>query len=117
MRKSKLNSITSGLFNDPVKEVDLLREVAPGKLVYKGRVLPVNEKNNLISQAKLIKSTPLTGLLLDEIKHLCEKKIYLDSKDQFDIAVGKMGLFIVEQLYKKIEKLSTMKQETVSKSE
>ena len=114
MRKGKLNLITKGLFNDPVKEVDLLREVMPGKLVYKNSVLSSAEKNDVISQAKLLKSLTLHGLLMDEMKHLCEKKIYFDSKDQFDISVGKMGLFLVDVLQKKIDKLSTMKSDVVT---
>jgi len=109
MKKSKLNSMTKDLFNEPIKDFDLLQEPIAGKLIYQGRVLTLSEKDNIISQAKLIKSIELFGMLTNEMKYLCEKKIYLDSKDHFDIATGKMGLWFIDVLKKKLDRLSTMK--------
>ena len=113
MKKSKLNLITKGLFNNPIKEEDVLREVAPGKLSYSDRLLSSGEKNNLISQAQFLQKAELHKLLLDEMVFLCQKKIYLDSKDHFDLAVGKMGLFLMDALRMKINKIANMKPDVV----
>lgn len=113
MNKSKLNLLTKGLFSKTINEEDILREVAPGKLVYGERLLSSGEKNNLISQARFLKTSELYKLLLDEMVFLCEKKIYLDSKDHFDLAVGKMGLWLMRTLQKKIDLISNMKPDVV----
>lgn len=113
MKKSKLNLITKGLFNDSVKEYDVLREFSPGKLMYQDRFLTPFEKNNLISQAQIILKLDLYNMLSNEMKQLCQQKIYFDSKDQFDIALGKMGLWLFDTYEKKLKKLSTMKPDSV----
>lgn len=108
MKKSKLNSLTKGLFSDKSKAEDVLREHPsnPGKLMRGSKVLSVMERNSLIEQAKFLQNQDLMSILLNEMKYLCEKKIYEDSKDQFDVAVGKMGLWYVDVMKKKIAKLA-----------
>ena len=117
MKTAKIDRLTKGLFNKPVKEEDVLREPLPGKLVLNGRVLSIAEKNDLINQAQYLKASGLNNILLDEMKHLCQKKLYFDSQTPLDLAVARMGLWFVDVYEKKLEKLSTMKQEIVPKKE
>jgi hypothetical protein len=108
MTKKKINSLSRGLFNN-VSQKDTLREIAPGKLLFQDKILSPVERLDLISQAKTLKKLTLFNVLLDEIKFLSNKKIYLDSKNDFDILAGKMGLWFEEQMRIKVDAIARMK--------
>lgn len=114
MKKSKIDLLTKGLFNE-VSKTDVLTEVSPGKLVYKGKLLESIERADLIGQAKLLKKLQLFEMLMYEMKHLCNEKIYYSSKDLFDLSTAKMGLWFIDVLEKKIDKISTMLPERLPK--
>src|SRR3972149_7488913 len=107
LTKKKLHGLAQGLFNS-VSEKDIL-VFENSKLIHNGNVLTVAEVRIIIEQAKTIQSLDLWRLLVDEMKYIANKKMYFDSKSEEDILAGKMVLWTVDVLEKKISNLSKLR--------
>lgn len=92
-----------------VSENDTLREVAPGKIAYRGKVLSQEAKNGIIREADTLADSELLKILFDEMKYLAGKKLYYDCQNNDDIRAGKAMLWAVSKLQEKITKLQSIK--------
>ena len=101
-----LNWLISHLFNG-VTEQDVIQVVGKN-MYYKNTLLTPQQRHGIIEEAKAIKSLAIWNILLDEIKHASNKKLYLNSTTTDDMFFGKAGLWIVDILEKKIDTLSNM---------
>lgn len=106
-RMEILSFITDDLFN-MVTEKDTM-QVVGGKLIHNGYALSQDEKNGIIEQAKDIRSFPLYKILLDELKWAANKKMYFSSTVIEDMMAGKLMLYSIDILEKKIDNLSKLK--------
>lgn len=97
----------SYLFNG-VTERDIIR-VIHNKVIYKGNILSDEQKHGIIEGAKTLQSLDVWKILCDEMRFAANKKIYHDSKDTTDIIAGKMVLWTVEVMEKKINSLVQFK--------
>jgi len=106
MKKEHINLITKDLFNE-VKEKDVLR--TEGRDVFHKNIkLTLEQRRAIISEAQQLKVFPLWIMLQEEIKHLANKKMYYDSKTEYDLLFGKAMLWTVDVLEEKIEHLSKL---------
>jgi len=95
------------LFNG-ITEDDILKFVN-GRLIHKGIVLSQQQKNSIIISAEnLIHNEALVAILTD-LKATANKKIYHDSLSIEDTVAGKMALWVVDLIEKKIVNLSNLK--------
>lgn len=105
MRKS-IDVIAKDLFND-VSEKDILRYVR-GKFYFNGKVLTEAQQKDIILQAQALLKSDLFLLLMREMVYEGNKKIYHDSKDLQDLLAGKMVLWTVDVLKKKVENIAKL---------
>ena len=92
-----------------IPENDILREVAFGKLTYRGKVLSHEAKNGIIHEADILANSELLKILFDEMKYLAGKKLYFDCQNDDDIRAGKAMLWAASKLQEKIIRLQSIK--------
>ena len=108
MKKWLINLLAGSLFK-LVSENDFYRVGEKGTLIHRGRVLTDVEKHRIISEAKFLQSSETLLALLAEMIYVANKRIYFDSKDATDMLGGKMVLWTIDVLVKKIDNLSKLK--------
>jgi hypothetical protein len=106
MTKTKLNYITKALYND-VKKEDVL-VLKDGKLCLNGKPISDETKKSLANQAQTIMTMDVYKLLMDEMRVLSNKKIYYDSKTEYDIMFAKAILWTIDVLEKKLANISKL---------
>lgn len=101
-----LNLIVKNLFNG-ITENDILRH--DGQILYQGkRALSRAEVREISNEAKIIKEMNSWYLISNELKHLANQIMYEKSKTIDDMIFGKVILFVVDIIDKKLTKLSTI---------
>lgn len=95
------------LFNG-ITEDDVLKLVN-GKLIHRGVPLSLEQKNSIIMEAENLKTNNALIAILTDLKFTANKKIYEDSVSIEDILAGKMALWTVDLIEKKIINLSNIK--------
>lgn len=106
LRRKFINFIARQIFN-LVVENDILK-VSGNKVIHKGRVLTNDEKKSIIGQAKSMNEMFFWELLLTEMKHIGNQKIYFESKTESDLLAGKMILWVVDVMERKVKNLSNL---------
>lgn len=91
-----------------VSENDFLMSDKTGKLIYQGNPLTSEQKSSIISQAQVLHSMDLYKLLMNEMKYVANKKIFFDAKNIDDMMAGKMVLWTLDVIEKKIENLAKL---------
>lgn len=107
MKQKLLNYITRHLFKFITAE-EFLRMDA-GKLIIGNHILTNEEKAGVIADAQAIKNTKLWSLLLKEMQYVAQKRMYFESSSEDDILAGKMTLWTIDIMDKKINNLTKLK--------
>ena len=79
-----------------------------GKLYFKDKELTKEQVVSLVAQANELKNMDVFRLLMNEMKYLCNKKMYYESESTDDILFGKAALWFIDVLEKKITNLSNL---------
>lgn len=77
-------------------------------LRYGDKVLSKAEKDEFVSQAKVILSTKLWGIIVNEMRGAAYKKMFEKSEGWEDMTYGKALLYTLEVMEKKLDTLSKM---------
>jgi hypothetical protein len=101
------NLLFRHLFNG-VTEDEVLSVVGKD-FYYCGKILSNEQKRGIIEEAKMINASTLWKFLLNEMKYSANDKIFNKSTTPDDIIAGKMVLWTLEIMEKKIDKLSNWK--------
>jgi hypothetical protein len=101
------NLIFKHLFNG-VTEDEVLTVVGKS-FYYCGRLLSDDEKRGIISEAKMIQASVLWNFLLNEMTVSANEKIFNKAVSPDDILAGKMVLWTLDIMKKKIAKLANWK--------
>lgn len=96
------------LFNVLTEEDIIKFDKSRKKFIIKGQVVPENEVQEIISGAQTIQQILTWKLLVREMKVVANKMIYFNSKTQEDIIGGKMMLYTIDIMEKKLDNLSKM---------
>ena len=100
--------ITKHLFKI-ITQDDFLTVDKQGIIWHKGNALSVAQRQGLIKMANEIRNNELFTLLMKEMTFVANKEIYFNSKTISDVLGGKMCLWTLDVLTKKIENLSNLK--------
>lgn len=106
MTKNKINYITKALYND-VKKEDIL-VLKDGKLHLNGQPVSPETLKSLANQAQAIQTFDIYKLLMDEMRVLANKKLYYDSKTEYDMLFAKAMLWTIDVLEKKLANISKL---------
>lgn len=105
MKKKILIAVSKYVFKHLFKlvlEEEILRPDKNGNIWYRGRYLTKEERQDLEEQAKLILKQPLWEMLTKEMEYLANKRMFHESKDEIDMLGGKMMLYLIDVLRKKL---------------
>lgn len=94
------------LFNG-VTEDDVLKQVG-SKLAFRGQILSDVERNGIISEAQMIRSSSAMKLLLNDMKASANDKIFNKSTSVEEILAAKSTLWTVDILERKMKSLAEM---------
>ena len=107
IQKRLAPAVFKHLFNG-ITEDDILTVI--GKtVIHKGVALSQEQKNSIIMAADNLKSNNALLAILTDLKFTANKKIYHDSLSIEDVIAGKMALWVVDLIEKKIVSLSNLK--------
>lgn len=106
MTKNKINYITKALYNDVKKEDTLV--LKDGKLHLNGLPVSPETLKSLANQAQTIQTFDIYKLLMDEMRVLANKKLYYDSKTEYDMLFAKAMLWTIDVLEKKLANISKL---------
>lgn len=104
--KEKIYNLSKDLFNDKTAKDCLV--FSRGKLYFKDKELTKEQVVSLVAQANELKNMDVFRLLMNEMKYLCNKKMYYESESTDDILFGKAALWFIDVLEKKITNLSNL---------
>ena len=110
MKKLKIkifNYLMRSMFN-AITEKDVLR-IKGKKIVIGDRVLADAEVRGLKGEAADMETIPLWNYLKKDMKHIANKKMYRESQTVDDMIAGKMILFTIEVMERKIDNIKRMK--------
>lgn len=107
MKRWILNKILAHLFN-AVTTDDILKYEAQ-TLTLNGQPVTNRMVDELRSGAETLKSMYVFQLLMKEMKHAANQRMYQHSKSDADIVFGKAMLYSIDVLEKKIINLSQLK--------
>jgi len=103
-----INEASKHLFEVLDKSAEL-RLSRTGNLVYKGHIIPQDQKNRIVSEAKTILDLELWSILMDDMKQVACRKMYEEDVDGELRKGGKWMLYFVDVLNKKLYNLSNLK--------
>lgn len=107
LQKKLAPLVFKDLFNG-ITEDDVLKLVN-GTLIHRGVPLSHEQKNSIINAAASLKSNNAITAIISDLKFTANKKIYHDSESIEDILAGKMALWVIDLLEKKINNLASIK--------
>lgn len=105
VRKFK-NFIFSHLYNGVTEDEFLTFK--GGTYYFYGKKMDKNKMLIIKEQADILKKSELLGMIFKEMNFLSNKKMFDESKTPEDLLAGKMLLYNIEVLSKKILKLSEL---------
>lgn len=108
MKKDRFEVLTQTvkhLFNTIGLE-DILHTNANGETIFEDRPLNPAEVKMLREEAKLFYNSKLWKVLQRDIKWNANKIMFIESKNEFDLAVGKMLLYYNNIINSRLEKLT-----------
>lgn len=92
-----------------VLEEEFLRTDQRGNVWYNGKVLTKEQRIDIKDQAQLIIKQPLFMMLVKEMQYVASRRMYHDSKDEIDMLGGKMLLYLIDVLCKKLYNIGGLK--------
>lgn len=108
--KNRLINLIAGRLFRLVTEEDFLRlDVGTGKVYLRGRELAPSQVDDLAREARDIQSTNVYKLILSEMTFEANKKIFFDSRSESDLVAGKMVLWTLDVLSRKVDNLGKVK--------
>lgn len=107
IKRKILNYLLRKLFNT-VTENEVLG-YHKGKLYFNGKMLVESDAKQLIVEAKAIQEMLLWEYLTKNMKWLSNKKMYYDSSCDNDMLAGKMMLYAIDLIEKKVKNLPKTK--------
>lgn len=110
MNKIKLklfNYLMKNLFNTVTE--DQILKIYNNKVTIGNVELSEKDVRGLKSEAITIQSLPLWQYLTGSMKYIANKRMYNDSKSIEDLIAGKMILFTLEVMEKKIDNIKNIK--------
>lgn len=107
--KTKMVQWVMKSFLKTILEEEILRSDKNGNLIHRGKTLTASTKSGIILEAQGLNNSELLKILLLEMEFLGNKRIFNDSNDAGDMLGGKMVLWTVDVLRKKINSLSNLK--------
>jgi hypothetical protein len=108
MKKYIINFIAGKLFKLVTEDEFLRVDPKTGNVHYRGTVLTKQSVESLAHEAKNIKSSELYKVMLNEMTFIANKKMFFDSTSETDILAGKMILWTLDVLSRKIDNISRL---------
>ena len=108
LQKQLSNFLAKHLYNC-ITEDDILQVYSRNKVIYKGRNLPPDQISKISDNARMFKNSLLWGAISDEVKQKLNYRMYVGGKSDEDLLAGKIGLYILEIIERKIQELSNLK--------
>ena len=105
LQRKFINLLTRHLFNG-VTEHDILIIPKKGVIVYKGRVLTPEHSDKIKNDASIFANSVLWKHLRDDAKFQANKMMFEKSESAVDINNGKIMLYLLEVIDKKMRQLS-----------
>lgn len=102
-----INYLVKDLFNGV--SVDDVLKMKGMTMFYKGVALSPAQKLSLVNGAKSLKALEIWQVLLEEMKNVASKRILETSKTIEDIVFGKVMLYVIDVMEKKIENLANLR--------
>lgn len=97
--------VTKHLLNT-ITEDDVLRTTKNGGILCKGKPLSREMLDQMQNEAEYIKNSITFKLLMDDMRYLANQTMYERSSSFEDMRFGKAMLYLIDVLYKKINKLA-----------
>lgn len=91
-----------------VQESEFLTLSEGGVLSAFGRELSNEERKNIINQARTIQKMDIWDMLIKEMTHVGNKRVFFEGKDMESLAAGRTILWTVDVMEKKIDTLAAM---------
>jgi len=107
-QKLLINFIVKNLFNG-ITEDDILRIVSREVVFYKGKKLPQEDVERIKNEAERFIKSPLWRYLHDEVRYQANLRMFNKSQTVDDILAGKMALWVLEVIRKKLNVLRQLK--------
>lgn len=109
LRRKFINWLAKDLYKT-VTEDDFLIVGEKGAVKFKGQVLDATQKADLIRNAKDMLDNQMWQLMLIELSHEANKKMFFQSATMNDLVGGKLILWTLEQMHKKVRRIATLPQ-------
>jgi len=104
-QKRFISYLVKDLFNT-IDENDILQEKPGGKVLFRGNPLSQEAVNLLRDNAETFASSTLWQILNNEVKYKANLRMFEKAKNEQDLIAGKMALWILEVINKKLIELS-----------
>ena len=91
-----------------ITEDDVL-SVVGSTVIHRGVPLSQQQKNSIIISAENLKTNDALAAIITDLKFTANKKMYHDSVSVEDLLAGKMALWVIDLLEKKIVNLSNLR--------
>ena len=108
IKTALINFIAKHLFK-LVTESDFLRIDNNAQVSFRGKLLNSIEREAIVVEAKNLHANEMWKLLQNEMVYVANKKMFYDSSTTDDILAGKMVLWTLDVMQKKIDKLSRLR--------
>lgn len=83
---------------------DILR-IKEGQWLYRGRILPQEQVKLLKAEATALLSTKLWEILKNELWYQANRKLFLESKSEIDMAAGKLWTYSIDTILTKLNRI------------
>ena len=109
-RIAVLTATTKRLYNT-INAEDILQEKGE-EWLFEGKSLPKEFKDQIISEAAFLKKTTLWRVLQKDIKYQANRQMFLLAKNEADIVMGKMWLYVLDCINTRLASLADKKSGT-----
>lgn len=106
LRRRFINWLVHGLFNT-IDEDDILRVVG-GKLTLKGKFISEELKVKLKDDAERFKDSTIWKIIKTESQYVVNKNMFYKGQTTDDLLAGKVMLYLLQILSKKIDSLTKL---------
>lgn len=112
-RSSILTLCVKRLYNT-INAEDILREKGE-EWLFEGKSLPKEFRDQIISEAAFLKKNTLWRILQKDIKYQANRQMFLLAKNEGDIIMGKMWLYVIDAINTRLTSLADKKSGTFNK--
>lgn len=107
LRKKLINLLVKRLFNG-LTEDDVLKVRGKNVILYKGFKLKPEKIESIKVDAKTFRDSVIWKLLSDDMKYVANKRMFEVSESMDDMMAGKMVLYTIDLINKKLDNLSKL---------